>query len=314
MLKALRKSTLKKRESREERERLQFKLIKKKKKKSSITKAKEERRARLDILQKEIQENQVIIEEGISNLSSFQDCSESSDSLSSSEVSDAVFESPESSPKASQLGSEVSLLWDNQVDLESPLKDTSDLLDTFGFSGDKESSPPPALSRDRSASVSINRASYLCDETGEILNLQPVCRNLNRVLDNNPGPSGASGLISQDSFLERNLQAREIENLRIIQESEENIEDDECVDEDHNLVEEENNLLTMDEANFKEKVDALKKGYRRVQSKISSYTSEDVSVADKDEYKEHLKAIRIKYEEFVEKVNTVMDELDEDRC
>ena len=51
MLKALRKSTLKKRESREERERLQFKLIKKKKKKSSITKAKEERRARLDILQ-----------------------------------------------------------------------------------------------------------------------------------------------------------------------------------------------------------------------------------------------------------------------
>ena len=163
MLKALRKSTLKKRESREERERLQFKLIKKKKKKSSITKAKEERRARLDILQKEIQENQVIIEEGISNLSSFQDCSESSDSLSSSEVSDAVFESPESSPKASQLGSEVSLLWDNQVDLESPLKDTSDLLDTFGFSGDKESesSPPPALSRDRSASVSINRASYL---------------------------------------------------------------------------------------------------------------------------------------------------------
>ena len=119
MLKALRKSTLKKRESREERERLQFKLIKKK---SSITKAKEERRARLDILQKEIQENQVVIEEGISNLSSFQDCSESSDSLSSSEVSDAVFESPESSPKASQLGSEVSLLWDNQVDLESPLK------------------------------------------------------------------------------------------------------------------------------------------------------------------------------------------------
>ena len=81
MLKALRKSTLKKRESREERERLQFKLIKKKKKKSSITKAKEERRARLDILQKEIQENQVIIEEGISNLSSFQDCSESSDAI-----------------------------------------------------------------------------------------------------------------------------------------------------------------------------------------------------------------------------------------
>ena len=60
--------------------------------------------------------------------------------------------------------------------------------------------------------------------------------------------------MSQDSFLERNLQAREIENLRIIQESEENIVDDECVDEDYNLVEKENNLLTMDEANFKQKV------------------------------------------------------------
>ena len=314
MLKALRKSTLKKRESREERERLQFKLIKKKKKKSSITKAKEERRARLDILQSEIQENQVIIEEEISKLSSLQDCPESSDSSSSTEVSDTVFESPESSPKASQKGSDVSLVWDNQVDLESPLKDTSDLLDSFGFSGDRESesSPPPALSRDRSASVSVNRASYLCDETGEILNLQPVCRNLNRVLDNNPGPSGASGLISQDSFLERNLQAREIENLNIIEESEENFVGDESVDEDHDLIEQENNFVEMDEANFKEKVDALKKGYRRVQSKISSYTSEDVSVADKDEYKEHLKAIRIKYEEFVEKVNTVMDELDED--
>ena len=136
MLKALRKSTLKKRESREERERLQFRLIKKK---SSITEANEERRARVDILQREIQDNQVIIEEGISNLSSLQDGPESSDSLSSSEVSDAVFESPVSSPKASQLESEVSLLRDNQVDPESPLEDTSDLLDTFGFSGVKES-------------------------------------------------------------------------------------------------------------------------------------------------------------------------------
>ena len=54
-------------------------------------------------------------------------------------MSDAVFESPVSSPKASQLESEVSLLWDNQVDPESPLEDTSDLLDTFGFSGVKES-------------------------------------------------------------------------------------------------------------------------------------------------------------------------------
>ena len=214
MLKALRKSTLKQRESREEKERVQFNLIKKKKRKSLITKSKLERRARLDTLQREIEENQVIIQEGIANLSSLQEEQENSDSSSSSEVSDAVFESPESSPKTSQLGSGASLLWDGQADLESPLKDTSDILDTsFDFLGRKESeaSPPPALSRERSVSVSVNRASYLCDETGEILNLHPVCKDLNRVLDNNPRPSGASGLISQDSFLERNLQAREVE-------------------------------------------------------------------------------------------------------
>ena len=50
MLKDLRKSTLKQRESREEKERVQFNLIKKKKRKTSITKSKLERRARLDTL------------------------------------------------------------------------------------------------------------------------------------------------------------------------------------------------------------------------------------------------------------------------
>ena len=124
MLKALRKSTLKQRESRKEKERVQLNSIKKKKRKTSITKAKLEIRARLDTLQREIEENQVIIQEGIANLSSLQEEQENSDSSSSSEVSDAVFESPESSPKTSQLGSGASLLWDGQVDLESPLKDT----------------------------------------------------------------------------------------------------------------------------------------------------------------------------------------------
>ena len=199
-------------------------------------------------------------------MSSLQELSDNSDSSSSSETSDTVFESPKSSPRTSQLGSGVSLTWDNQVDVKSPLKDTSDLLDTtFGFSGDRESgsSPPPALSRERSASVSVNRASYLCDESGEIHTLQPVCRSLNRVFDNNPGPSGASGLISQDSFLERNLQAREVENLRIIHESEEDSDDVKNTDEENELLEpEENNSAKMDEANFQEKVNALKKGYR----------------------------------------------------
>ena len=65
MLKALRESTLKQRVSRD---RVQLKVIKKNKRKSSITRAKEERRARFHSLQREIQENQKIIQEGISSL------------------------------------------------------------------------------------------------------------------------------------------------------------------------------------------------------------------------------------------------------
>ena len=51
MLKALRKSTLKQRESREEKEQRKFRTIKKKKSEASITKAKVERRAKFDSLQ-----------------------------------------------------------------------------------------------------------------------------------------------------------------------------------------------------------------------------------------------------------------------
>ena len=76
MLKALRKSTLKQRESREEKERRKFRTIKKKKSEASITKAKVERSAKFDSLQKEIEANQVIIEEGIANLSSIQEWSD----------------------------------------------------------------------------------------------------------------------------------------------------------------------------------------------------------------------------------------------
>ena len=50
----------------------------------------------------------------------------------------------------SRLDSDRSLVWDNQWDLSSPLKDTSDPLDTsFRFAEDQDSLPP-ALSRERS--------------------------------------------------------------------------------------------------------------------------------------------------------------------
>ena len=56
----------------------------------------------------------------------------------------------EESPSKSKFVSESSLVWDGQGDLQSPLKDMSDLLDTsFQFSCNQDSLPP-ALCRGRS--------------------------------------------------------------------------------------------------------------------------------------------------------------------
>ena len=306
MRKALRKSTLKQREIKDSsKEKIEFKVSFKK----IDTQAKGKRRARSLQLQDQISENQEIIQEEIERLSSLLSTFEQRSRSSSSSSSNSVFDTPVSSPSASQLGSGASLAWDNQVDLESPLKDTSDLLDTtFGFHDDRELEPPPALSRERSESVSVNRASYVSHESGQILDLQPVCRSLNRQFET-PESSGALGLISQDSFLERNLQAKEAETLKIIDEGSDNSFDENSdVDKDFVEISISNK---MEETAYKQKLKKLKEGYRRVLDKISGYTSEDVSEVDKDEFKEQLKSTRARYEVFVEEVNKVIDLLDE---
>ena len=112
------------------------------------------------------------------------------------------------------LGRSESLTWDSQADIQSPLKDTSDTLD-FRFS-DLDSSPP-ALSKKRSVSVSVNRAYYLEGEDGQIGELQPVCRSLNSIFEGSE-PQEQSGLITQDSLLERNLAAVHVETLALIDE------------------------------------------------------------------------------------------------
>ena len=209
MLSALRASTLKKRELRQE-AKVKNKTVVKRGRKPSKSKAetREKVRRKSIELQLQIVENQTEIQKEIERLCSI----ELSDSGSSSSTTslETVFESPLLSPVPGtrQAGSSASLLWDSQADLQSPLKDTSDLLDrTFGFS-EVESSPPPALSRERSVSVSVNRANYVTHKSGKVLDLQPVCKSLNSVLDNNPVSGEVAGLISQDSFLERNLQAK----------------------------------------------------------------------------------------------------------
>ena len=75
--------------------------------------------------------------------SSSEESIESEDKEESDEESSRLKESP----TKSKFVSESSLVWDGQGDLQSPLKDTSDLLDTsFQFSANQDSLPP-ALSR-----------------------------------------------------------------------------------------------------------------------------------------------------------------------
>ena len=268
-------------------EKIELKLSFKRKRKSE-DQAKGKRRAKSLQLQNQISENQEIIQQEIDRLSSLLSTFEENPRSSSSSSSESVFDTPVSSPSASQLGSNVSLAWDNQVDLESPFKVTSDLLEpTFNFHDDNELEAPPALSRERSESVSVNRVSYVSHESGQILDLQPVCRSLNRQFEN-PETRESIGLISQDSFLERNLQAKEVEALRIIDEGNENSFDTEV---DSLDFVETGISSKMDETTYKQKLKRLKEGYRRVLDKISGYTSEDVSEVDKDEYKEQLKSI-----------------------
>ena len=63
---------------------------------------------------------------------------------------------------------------------------------------------------------------------------------------------------------------------------------------------------------YAEKLKKIKGGYRRVLSHIAKYTSEDVHIMDKDEYKEKLRSTRNQFDKFIKDVNTVMVELDKE--
>ena len=192
MLKALRSSTLKHREKNKEKINLQ--VIKKKKRSCSQSVPIQEKKKRLCSQSVPIQEknkclqirSDTLFQEEIQRLyclfSTVEGLPEEQDVVSSSSIS-SQFDTPASSPTPSLevFGSGSSLAWDNQGDLQSPLKDTSDLFDhTFQFSDqDSTDSPPPALSKQRSVSVSVNRVSQVRDEPGQFFDFQPVCRSLN---------------------------------------------------------------------------------------------------------------------------------------
>ena len=181
-------------------------------------------------LNKVIEDNPEIIKLDIERLKSLADIDENP----SSEADSGEVES-----SRNQLGSVESLAWDNQGDLNFPLKDTSDLLD-FSFRSEDQDSVPPCLSRERSKSVSVNRASYLTLESGEILDIQPVCRNLNKRFDYLK-QSGSCNLASQDSFLERKLKAKEVEMLNLSAEEADNLDDEVFIPQDSEAAKTEEN-------------------------------------------------------------------------
>ena len=113
----------------------------------------------------------------------------------------------------------------NQAVLPSPSEDIDGLPDTISNLEEDQDSIPPALSKDRSASVSVNRARYLTQDDGEILDIQPVCRDLNEELET----SRVGGLSSQDSFREKNLQSNgDSGETRILHVIKEENNDDVC--------------------------------------------------------------------------------------
>ena len=252
-------------------------------------------------LDKEIRD---LLSIAITEQSSSDENIESEDNEKLEEESSEVEESPRS-----KFVSESSLVWDGQGDLRSPLKDTSDLLDTsFQFSANHDSLPP-ALSRGRSVSVSVNRADYSRLETGEIVELHPVCRDLNRRFETpGPGSSNCLGQRSQDSFLERNLQSKQAEVFDLIKEG----ELEESVEENGDVIPDKvaNERSIMDGETFKNHIVKFKNEARKVKRRINDYTAEKVHIIDANNYENKLSKARDAFEQVRDDLDKVIDELD----
>ena len=298
MLKALRNSTLKQRESREEIPvtkrsfKSQVRLKRRSRKLSEIIHEEE------DLLRQDLQE--------LYHLSTQENKEPEETSRTSSLVKSAAVSAPVSTSSATKpdSGSNESLTWDSQADLSSPLKDTSDILDNNFIFADIDTCPP-ALSRDRSVSISVNRANY--EAVGAEVNLHPVCRNLNRhflasdTSDNNPE------LITQDSILERNLAIRERDTVLLV--GDDIQEDLEKLSEDIETLEVEEIGNKMDDTDYEAKLKALKGSLRRVEHKILDYGPNVVTVIDQEEYKGQLKDIRLAFNTFSDLANDLLDKL-----
>ena len=299
MLKALRKSTLKQRKSREgiipvtkRFFKSQIRLKRRSRKLSEIIREEE------DLVRQDLQK--------LYQLSTQEDKEPEETLQTSSLISLAAISDPVPTGSATKpvSGSNESLTWDNQADLSSPLKDTSDILDSSFIFGDIDTCPP-ALSRDRSVSVSVNRANY--EAVGSEVNLHPVCRNLNRNFLASDSSNYNPELITQDSILERNLAIRERDTVSLVREDIQ--EELEQLSDKVEIIEVEGRRDKMVNTDYETKLKALKSSYRRVEHKILSYGPDVVTVIDKEEYKGQLKDIRISFDTFNDLANDLLDDL-----
>ena len=242
MKRGLRASTLKK--SSESNLRRQKPVIKRK-----------QRLKESDKLLKSVESNQNILQEEINRLSKI--------SVDSSSDNDSI----------------VSLEWDSQHDIESPPKEELDLISVtrkqFAASPDLSTNP----ARKRSVSVSVNRATFVSTESGEV-DLHPV----NRSLDHQ---------FLQDTLLERNLQNRREKELGLI------------------IEEHSSRQITMDENVYQEHILNLKRKYAKTIREIEKYTVDRVHPSAKEVDKEKLQQIVQAVDKFLEEVDSVSYLLDE---
>ena len=179
------------------------------------------------------------------------------------------------------------LTWDSSQDINSPEKDTSDIFDLLVSS---PPSVPPALSKDRSESVSVNLAEFdiVHTNSGLDLQLEPVCRTESEVE------------LGREQSKDLSLAPSPLQATRNLAET-------------LPAIEEENDVggERMDGEEYKRKMKALKGAVRRAEDEISSYVADCVT-ADKETVQMKLKDIRVVFEVSMDMANNFIDELNED--
>ena len=274
MLKSLRDSTLKKRKQRLEKE----EELRSKERKKSLKK----RRVSVTTVEEANSSPEVSIASG----------NPSGAVLESQESPERASDSGSNSEPEKDIGSSESLDWDAKGDIESPLKDEEE--------GCIVESLPPALSRFRSASTSINRVNQV--DVDEIdFDFQPVCKDLNSLL----ATEGTEQSL-QDTILRNNLRFCEERLLEGI------LEENSNKSLSHSHSEEAfDAIMSMEAATYGARLKHVKSEAWSVEYSINNFTEEDVTIVDKDDFKDRLKEIRQLNENFVTAAKGLLNDLTE---